>query len=279
MSSSSPSPPSTGNSPHRFNAGPIDSFYDPDFTADISNKMRVPERIVIESNNTLDDPAIIAAAKSQTYHNNKPIWMTVPERILVVGNDSHMSGREQLPELKLENSMIGMGDGDYSSNGEPLAIHLTTPPHSLRLDEYLFPTAGDGPNVQSSATTNGPNSRGSTAASQQRLRRNVVLSGLATNDDDIEIARKESTNESPEYQSYYNSNQSMNDLSGDYTASGGGGGAVEPNQLRRQVRSLSRRVAAIELENQNRHQREVLVYTVGVIYFLIKGLFWIRRQL
>jgi hypothetical protein len=75
---------SSGNSPHRF-SGSVDAFYDPDFTADISKKMRVPEKIMMETNshyNHFDDPAIIAA-KSQA--SDRPNWMTVPERILVMG--------------------------------------------------------------------------------------------------------------------------------------------------------------------------------------------------
>jgi hypothetical protein len=49
--------------------------------------------------------------------------------------------------------------------------------------------------------------------------------------------------------------------------------------LRRQVKALSKRIAAIEIENQQRHQREVVIYTIGVIYFIIKGFVWIQRQL
>ncbi|CAG2183794.1 unnamed protein product, partial [Oppiella nova] len=131
---------SSGNSPHRF-SGSVDAFYDPDFTADISKKMRVPEKIMIETNshyNHFDDPAIIAA-KSQG--SDRPNWMTVPERILVMGNDSHMSGREPLPELKLENSMLGMSP-DFTRN-ESSPIQLTTPPHTLSLGDHQFPGVGD----------------------------------------------------------------------------------------------------------------------------------------
>ena len=88
---------SSANSPHRF-SGSVDAFYDPDFTADISKKMRVPERIVVEDKdmngrplNHFDDPAIIAAKKQATNGSDgpdRPLWMTVPERILVMGKTS-----------------------------------------------------------------------------------------------------------------------------------------------------------------------------------------------
>ena len=83
---------SAANSPHRF-SGSVDAFYDPDFTADISKKMRVPERIVVDDKDIngqpFDDPAIIAAKKQAKGGpggaSDKPLWMTVPERILVIG--------------------------------------------------------------------------------------------------------------------------------------------------------------------------------------------------
>jgi hypothetical protein len=76
---------SSGNSPnHRF-SGTIDSFYDPEFTADISNKMRVHHKISF-SDVSLNDPAIIAA-KKQTLDSmgDKAAWMHVPERICLIG--------------------------------------------------------------------------------------------------------------------------------------------------------------------------------------------------
>jgi hypothetical protein len=76
---------SSANSPnHRF-SGTIDSFYDPEFTADISNKMRVPNKIIL-NDGSLNDPAIIAA-KKQTINSmeDKSFWMHVPERICLIG--------------------------------------------------------------------------------------------------------------------------------------------------------------------------------------------------
>ncbi|CAG2115963.1 unnamed protein product [Medioppia subpectinata] len=255
---------STGNSPLRLTAS-VDAFYDPDFTRDISHKMRVPEKIVINDHNLngghFDDPAIIAA-RTQASHTgpHDRLWMTVPERILVVGNESHMSGRGPLPEMKLENSMLGMNDNSTTNSSIPL--QLSTPPHTLTLNEHTFPTVGDN-NTDHNSYTNSrfPNS-------SHKKKRNVVLSGFTANEDVLEKSRKESV-ESPEYQSYFNSNNSVNDLSADESTV----------VLRRQVKALSRRVAAIELDNQHRHQREVLIYTLGVIYFVVKGFVWIHRQL
>ncbi|KAF8793211.1 Mitochondrial fission factor like protein [Argiope bruennichi] len=48
--------------------------------------------------------------------------------------------------------------------------------------------------------------------------------------------------------------------------------------LRKQVRHLSRRVLAIEQESQQRQQREIIMYTLGIAYFFIKGLVWLHRH-
>ena len=76
---------SANNSPNKRYSSPIDTFYDPEFTTQISNKMRVPERIQVVENG-FDDPAIIAA-KKQTNSSGKQMWMHVPERILVAGKE------------------------------------------------------------------------------------------------------------------------------------------------------------------------------------------------
>ena len=83
-----------------------------------------------------------------------------------------MSGREPLPELKLENSMIGMS-GDYTSN-DSNSVQLSTPPHTLTLSEHTFPTVED--IHQSSVASNGalPKTWNIT-----KKKRNVALSGFA----------------------------------------------------------------------------------------------------
>ncbi|XP_023244838.1 transport and Golgi organization protein 11-like [Centruroides sculpturatus] len=48
--------------------------------------------------------------------------------------------------------------------------------------------------------------------------------------------------------------------------------------LRRQVKHLSRRVLTIEQDNQQRQQREIAIYSLGVIYFLLKGLIWLHKN-
>lgn len=68
-------------SPTRF-AGESDHFYDPNFTAEISQKMRVPKRIKVDGD-TQDE--VVSNLPANSWHNNEKFDMQVPDRILVLG--------------------------------------------------------------------------------------------------------------------------------------------------------------------------------------------------
>ena len=90
-----------------------------------------------------------------------------------------MSGREPLPELKLENSMIGMS-GDYASS-DTNSVQLSTPPHTLTLNEHIFPTVED--NTRNNLSTNGVPPK----SWNIKKKRNVALSGFnnPSNEEDL----------------------------------------------------------------------------------------------
>jgi hypothetical protein len=92
------------------------------------------------------------------------------------GGESIIAGREPLPEMKLEKTMMG----DSIIHGE-IPNHLKTPPHTITLDEHSFPTVEDNRNQQSNhlnALLNGPQMRAN------KKQRNVALSGLSHAYDD-----------------------------------------------------------------------------------------------
>lgn len=75
---------SKAQSPARFN-GEADNFFDPNFTLDINNRMRVPKNIQV--NGDYNDEEINGTNGtnwSQILSNDK-FEMHVPDRILVVG--------------------------------------------------------------------------------------------------------------------------------------------------------------------------------------------------
>ncbi|XP_046865753.1 transport and Golgi organization protein 11 isoform X3 [Drosophila willistoni] len=48
--------------------------------------------------------------------------------------------------------------------------------------------------------------------------------------------------------------------------------------LRRQLAKLNRRVLNIEINNEQRVQREKIVYCLGLAYFVLKTIFWLNRN-
>ncbi|XP_017837568.1 transport and Golgi organization protein 11 isoform X2 [Drosophila busckii] len=48
--------------------------------------------------------------------------------------------------------------------------------------------------------------------------------------------------------------------------------------LRRQLAKLNRRVLNIEINNEQRMQREKIVYCLGLAYFVLKTIFWLNRN-
>lgn len=52
----------------------------------------------------------------------------------------------------------------------------------------------------------------------------------------------------------------------------------EVTLLRMQVKLLGRRIATVERDNQLRQQREIILYSAGVLYFLLKGMLWLHRH-
>ncbi|XP_003746509.1 mitochondrial fission factor homolog B isoform X2 [Galendromus occidentalis] len=104
-------------------------FYDPDFTQEISTKMRVPQRISVV------DPDAMKPIESigEPHVTNNALFMHVPDRILIDAGGRHISGRDPLPEAKLERNIFELQD----------PIHLTAPPRTLTLDHHTFPSLED----------------------------------------------------------------------------------------------------------------------------------------
>jgi len=101
------------------------AHYDPSFTHDISSMMRVPHKL-----GRGDDDE-----ENPFTRYDAPQPMTVPDRILVAGQDQHIGMRENL-ELNLD--MHGVHE-------PPTPLELSTPPRTLTLDENMFPSLDETP--------------------------------------------------------------------------------------------------------------------------------------
>jgi len=230
---------SAENSPHRYK--PFDgtmNYYDPDFTVEISNKMRVPDKISVHG----DDHRV------QNGHNGHHAtgkegngdWMQVPDRILVAGGDKYMSGRTAMPEMKLESSLLGDTMHDEQ-------VQLMTPPRHLTLNEY--------PSVEPEKELNEAELRSALKRSEPKemytpMTESNINFGSPSNDNFGN--------------SFFNNTSVV--------------GETEMQNLKRQVRTLTRKVSAIERDNSSRYQRDVILYTFGVIYLITKGFTWLNRR-
>jgi len=124
-------------------------FYsDSAYTADISTKMRVPDRLLLHNGH---------AEQEQNWEDNQAYTvssMMVPDRILVAGSDQHIPSKSTPRELQLENSVIPP---------TPEHVRVQTPPRSIRLEDVAFPSAGEANQPQSPPKYFSKNKNGSKA--------------------------------------------------------------------------------------------------------------------
>lgn len=216
-------------SPQRF-SGTFDHFYDGHYEPDITTVMKVPKRIRVTGENE-DDPTVNWARYNGV---NEKLQMSVPDRIVVAGGEQHIGTRGVPREVELEKSIMPQPD--------PSLYRVQTPPRSITLDNYNYPTAVEdlSPTEDKESTTpaSAPPVLPHSSNSYIHPGRDTATPGLTT------------------------------DLSP----------SEEVSLLRRQVGRLNRRVMALELDTQQRAHREMIMYTLGVAYFLIKALFWINRN-
>lgn len=207
---------SRNTSPGHGFSGAFDSFYDPDFTVQISSKMQVPDKIsVIEGTASKENVSV--------HREPEKMVMLVPDRILVAGGNEHVEARDPLPEVRLESAIL--------SNPLP-GIALHAPPRVLTLDECSYPTIDEKP-------------------SSDHVKKQSDTPLQSTKE--ISYAQDSAVS---------NSHPAEDDVT----------------LLRMQVKLLSRRIADVERDNQLRQQREIILYSAGVLYFLLKGILWLHRH-
>jgi len=202
--------------------------------------MRVPDKISVAPENGL-----LEQRDRHVLVRDNNDWMHVPDRILVSGGDKYEAGRSALPEMKLESSILG----DHSNEH----VQLMTPPRHLTLHDHEYPSV---------AEANDLNTSQSSKLLHRTRSKDVTFSPMQDAD------AYGFDNNSPQdgyVNSFYTSNNSV-------------AGMDDTTLLKRQVKSLGRRVIALERDNHQRYQRDVVLYAVGIVYFLMKGISWLNRR-
>jgi len=254
------------------------AYHDSRFTAEISKRMQVPDRIAIGGQE-------IGAGDSQNgvnnigkgvLNNSEPtasLKMQVPERILVAGGNSHVAAKNLPRELQLENSVL---------SPSPEQIRVFTPPRSIRLDDHQFPTVDqDDERLHNSANVVDIPSMTSSSESAE-----------ATGISRIQHTQGQSVNTVPEMpgrSGYLHGRMSreVSDLGSHSLAAYKSGleGSVKENMtpfeelqlVRRQIAKLNHRLMAVELENQQQQQREMIFSILVTAYFFGKFVMWVNR--
>lgn len=167
------------------------------------------------------------------------VQMSVPDRIVVAGGDEHIGTRGVPREVEIEQSMMPQSD--------PSLYRVQTPPRTITLDSYSYPGIDDPSPIMDDKYDKESSTPGSILGSSIMPRnsnsfmhppRDSGTPGMTT------------------------------DLSP----------SEEVSLLRRQVGRLNRRVMSLELDTQQRSHREMIMYTLGVAYFLIKAMLWMNRN-
>ncbi|XP_071804698.1 mitochondrial fission factor-like [Asterias amurensis] len=205
--------------------------YSTEFSTDINSKMQIPTRLSM-GQPSADDSYADSEELNLDYMTNSPAHaMNVPERIMIAGSDTHFGSRKTPRHLDLE-EMTPFPTADT-------VVGLTTPPHTLKMDDVRFPTVGDQSVLK---------------PDEHSANYRVGQNGL---------------NETPLGSSKLQHNSSMIES----------GPTLDVQALQRHLHLLTRKVAIMENDNIRRDRRELLFCALGAIYMVYKGLRVFSRML
>jgi len=254
------------------------AYHDSRFTAEISKRMQVPDRIAIggQEMGAGDSQAGLTNLTRGSMNDNEQaasLKMQVPERILVAGGNSHVAAKNLPRELQFENSVL---------SPSPEQIRVFTPPRSIRLDDHPFPTVDqDDDRLRSSMN-------GGEIPSMASISENTDAS-VITRLQQTQNQAVNAVSEIPGRSGYLHGRMSRetSDLGSHSLAAYKSGleGSVKENMtpfeelqlVRRQIAKLNHRLMAVELENQQQQQREMIFSILVTAYFFGKFVMWVNR--
>lgn len=273
----------TPQSPTRmFNGLDEDIYNEAKFAHEINDKMRVPKRI--KATGEFSDEDLLLSNQnglinSWNYHDK--IDMNVPDRIVVLGHNQHLETRSAPREIQLENSIL-------PKNPSVSMVRVQTPPRVITLNEHHFPSASeessphrydDGADYEDGDYDDDDDTR-----PPPYVRANGIghaqVGFHPTDSNSVESDSQLTTGGASKrsQQLVYNNNDTSIVSHRDGTPIGELTPHEEILYLRRQLAKLNRRVLNIEISNEQRLQREKIVYCLGLAYFVLKAVFWLNRN-
>lgn len=216
--------------------------YEIDYTAGISQSMRIPEKLKIASSG---GEARQGGSGDAHYPN---AMMQVPERIVVSGD--HEDGQYSRPR-----------DLDLIQSTPLESLALKTPPRVLTLTERPL----DFLDLERSVTQTPQNEEAciEEVRTQGRVKRERSMSENAIRQNG-QMVRNDSISGLSTLDS------TLEGTSDDLTV-------VDATSLRRQIIKLNRRLQHLEEDNKERGKREMVMYSITVAFWLINSWMWFRR--
>ncbi|KAH8401799.1 hypothetical protein KR009_007928 [Drosophila setifemur] len=265
-----------------FNGLDEDLYSEAKFAHEINDKMRVPKRIKATGEYSDEDLLLSnqnGLISSWNYHDK--IDMNVPDRIVVLGHNQHLETRSAPREIQLENSILPKNP---SSN----MVRVQTPPRVITLTDHHFPSASE-ENSPIHRSNGGhlyldedEEDEAGHPATQYVRANGVARMGFHANDNHSVESDSQLTTGSASKRSQQNLQHNNLDASMMSHREGTPMGELTPHEeilyLRRQLAKLNRRVLNIEINNEQRMQREKIVYCLGMAYFVLKTIFWLNRN-
>ncbi|KAH8399239.1 hypothetical protein KR215_005393 [Drosophila sulfurigaster] len=265
-----------------FNGLDDDLYNDAKFAHEINDKMRVPKRIKATGEFSDEDHLLSnqnGLMNSWNYHDK--IDMNVPDRIVVLGHNQHLETRSAPREIQLENSIL-------PKNPSMGFMRVQTPPRVITLTDHHFPSASEDntplhPNGNLYRHDDDDEDDEQNATQYVRSNGNIRMGFHNGNDANSVESDSQLTTGSASKRSQLLQQQQSN-LDGSMLAHREGTpmGELTPHEeilyLRRQLAKLNRRVLNIEINNEQRMQREKIVYCLGLAYFVLKTIFWLNRS-
>ncbi|XP_041127187.1 mitochondrial fission factor-like isoform X4 [Polyodon spathula] len=216
--------------------------YEIDYTAGISQSMRIPEKLKIASSGG----EARQDGSGETHYRNA--MMHVPERIVVSGDQE--DGQYSRPR-----------DLDLIQSTPLESLALKTPPRVLTLNERPL----DFLDLERSVTQTPQNEEASVeeVRTQGRVKRERSMSENAVRQNS-QMVRNDSISGLSTLDS------TLEGTSDDLTV-------MDATSLRRQIIKLNRRLQHLEEDNKERGKREMIMYSITVAFWLINSWMWFRR--
>lgn len=214
--------------------------YDQDYAVDISTKMQIPERInpFPSFNSQFSD-----LSHSWQEVNSNP--MTVPQRIVVAGDDTNS---KSTMKLNFDDEFMAVSQHDQY-------VGLKTPPRTLTMEQTYASFAED--EIQQSIDDE--------------------------NDEEVKTTMMKSSKMLPNGYVRVTPPTKRSNINTPFGTPGDGLFLNDPNvddvtNLRRQINKLHVHVSRLEDDNLRRTQRELIFYPIIFGYFMLRFAKWVFRS-